>query len=93
VNSIWVSPENSPLSKKAAILAAQAVMVDGVQSQTKPNIAMTEREQEVFEFQEHGRRIVTADFSGGAPEQRRWITLHPGGGEQAGDLGEAGGML
>ena len=40
-------------------------MVVGVRSQTKPNIAMTECEQEVFEFQEHGRKKVTADFSGG----------------------------
>jgi hypothetical protein len=40
-------------------------MVEGVQSPTKSNIAMTECNQEVFEFQAHIGRKVTADFSGG----------------------------
>lgn len=40
-------------------------MVEGVQAPTKPNIAMTECNQEVFGFQAHLSRKVTADFSGG----------------------------
>jgi len=40
-------------------------MVESVQQPTKPNIAMTECKQEVFEFQAHFKRKVTADFSGG----------------------------
>jgi hypothetical protein len=40
-------------------------MVEVVKSPTKSNIAMTECNQEVFEFQAHLSRKVTADFSGG----------------------------
>jgi len=40
-------------------------MVEGVQSITKPNIAMTQCKQDVFEFQAHKGRKVTADFNGG----------------------------
>lgn len=40
-------------------------MVEVVQTTTKPNIAMTECRQEVFEFQGHNGKKVTADFSGG----------------------------
>ena len=40
-------------------------MVEVIKSPTKSNIAMTECNQEVFEFQAHTSRKVTADFSGG----------------------------
>lgn len=40
-------------------------MVEVVKSPTKSNIAMTECNQEVFEFQAHIGLKVTADFSGG----------------------------
>jgi hypothetical protein len=40
-------------------------MVEGVQSITKPSIAMTECKQDIFEFQAHKWRKVTADFNGG----------------------------
>lgn len=40
-------------------------MVEVVETTTKPNIAMTECRQEVFEFQGHFGRKVTVDFEGG----------------------------
>ena len=40
-------------------------MVEVIEETTKPNIAMTECNQEAFEFQAHLSRKVTVDFSGG----------------------------
>jgi hypothetical protein len=40
-------------------------MVVGVETITKPNIAMTDCRQEVFRFQDHFGRKITTDFNGG----------------------------
>src|SRR6476660_5665195 len=52
------SPENSHAGKKSR-------EVVGVGTINQKNFAMAECKQEVFEFQAHGSRKVTADFSGG----------------------------
>ena len=44
---------------------AKALMWKAIKQNQQPNFAMTQCRQEVFEFQGHNGRKVTADFSGG----------------------------
>ena len=68
-------------------------MVVGVQTSTKPNFAMTKCKQEVFEFQGHSGRKVTADFEAGYLSSDGGAVLLRGSGFEDGADGEIGGVF